>query len=99
MANMPTSYVFPCKNNGRCRQMMYEEQGWNWTGHYPKYGVVHLYEETKFGFETFRAGYHCCTQCHLPVDQAEATKLNTLLGFKLDEVVIDDEFLELLNDF
>lgn len=95
----PTEYIYPCKNNGDCRKLLYEEQGWNWDTGYPPYGVVHVTEMTVHGFEVTRAGFKCCTQCHLPINQAEATRVNRELGLDIVDVEIDDDFMELLNEF
>lgn len=96
----PDSYIYPCKNNGRCRQLKFEEWGMNWETYHSDHGTVHVYSDSKHGDWVNRlASFKCCTSCHLPVNQAEATRINKLLGLELAEVKIDDDFLELLNDF
>lgn len=79
---------------------MFEEYGIEWLDTFRKYGVVQVHSKSAHGDWTNKvAEFKCCTQCHLPVDQAEATKINKLLGLDLDTVEIDDDFMELLNDF
>lgn len=94
-----SEYVFPCKSNGQCRQLMFNEHGWEWSEGYPKNGVVQVTTVGKFDIPQWRGKYKCCTQCHLPLNQAEAARANKLLGNKLEDVKIDDDFMELLNGF
>jgi len=95
---LPDSYIYPCKNNGKCRQLKFEEWGMNWETFNSDHGVVHIYKDSAHGsWDNKIASFKCCTQCHLPINQAEATRINRELGFELAEVKIDDDFLELLN--
>lgn len=93
-----SEYVFPCKSNGQCRKLMFESKGWEWSDSYPKNGVVQVITNSeKFDIPQWRGKYKCCTQCHLPLNQAEAAKANRFLGNKLEDVKIDADFMELLN--
>lgn len=93
-------YVYPCKTGGKCRQLMFEENGWNWSYNYPTNGVVQVTTiAQKFDIPQWRGSYKCCTQCHLPLNLAEAEKANRFLDNKLEDVKIDDDFMELLNGF
>ncbi len=92
-----SDYIFPCKTTGKCRQLMFKEHGWDWSDSYPKFGGIRLERLTEYGFYQGLGNYKCCTQCHLPLNQAEATRVNKLLGNRLDDIIIDDDFLELLN--
>lgn len=78
---------------------MFEEQGFKWETYACDHGVVNLDRPNEHGWTTRIGSYKCCTQCHLPINQAEATRVNKLLGFELAEIKVDDDFLELLNDF
>lgn len=91
------AYIYPCKTGGKCQQHLFESYGIPWRDSYPKNGVIGIWTDKGYGFDSFRGRYKCCTQCHLPLNQLEATKANKLLGNKLEEVVFDDEFMELLN--
>lgn len=94
----PTEYIYPCKNNGKCRQIYFENMGFVWETFPHDYGVVHIYENSKHGDWSDRvASFKCCTKCNLPINQAEATRINGELGLSLAEVEIDDDFMELLN--
>lgn len=96
----PDSYIFPCKNNGKCRQLYFEEMGFKWVTYSHDYGTVQVYSDSKHGkWDNRIANFKCCTGCHLPINQTEATRINRELGLELAEIVIDDDFLELLNDF
>jgi hypothetical protein len=96
----PSSYLFPCKNNGRCRQLKFEEWGMKWNTYAHDYGSVNIFQDSAYGdWDNKIASFKCCTQCHLPINQVEATRINRLLGYELTEVEVDDDFLELLNDF
>ena len=90
-------YVFPCKNKGECRRLEWEKWGKEYPEYAVKHGVVSVWVNSKHGFEVFKGRYKCCTGCHLPLNQAEATLANKLLGNTLEEITFDDEFLELLN--
>lgn len=92
-----TEYVFPCKTLGKCRQLMFEEHGWVWSDTNPRNGVIQVVTSGKHDIPQWRGKYKCCTQCHLPLNLAEAEKANRFLGHKLEDVKIDDDFLELLN--
>lgn len=97
---LPTEYIYPCKTDGRCRQLKFEEWGMKWETFSHDYGTVHIYRDSAHGNWSNRvASFKCCTSCHLPINQAEATRINRELGLELKEVEIDDEFMELLNDF
>lgn len=96
----PDTYIFPCKTNGRCRQLYFEDMGFKWVTYSHDYGTVHIFSDSKHGAWVNKvAQFKCCTKCHLPINQAEATRINKELGLTLAEVVIDDDFMELLNDF
>lgn len=99
----PDSYIYPCKNNGKCRQLKFEEWGMKWVTYAHDYGTVQVYSDSKHGDWTNRiASFKCCTSCHLPINQAEATRINKELGLSLEDITddtFDDDFLEALNDF
>lgn len=96
----PTEYLYPCKNNGRCRELKFQAWGMKWVTYEHDYGVVHIYSKSEYGDWSDRTNsFKCCTSCHLPINQAEATRINRELGLSLKEVEIDDDFMELLNDF
>jgi hypothetical protein len=79
---------------------MMEEMGIKWETFPWDYGTKYIYDETDTSkFRPPIAEYKCCTKCHLPFDQAEATRINKLLGNELNEEPIDEDFLEILNDF
>lgn len=83
-----TGYVFPCKTNGRCRQLLLEKAFPNtWIERSVTYGTKRI----------FGVKFKCCTQCHLPVSKREAEWLNKELGYSLSDIVIDPTFLDLLN--
>ena len=90
-------YIYPCKNEGKCRQLEFQKMGLAWYESYPKHGVVQVRIDSKFGFEKFVGRYKCCTQCHLPLNRTESIKANKLHGYTLEEEPEDTEFLELLN--
>ena len=95
-----SEYVFPCKSNGKCRQLTFERMGLEWSGNYPKNGVIQVTTVSeKFGIPQWQGKYKCCTECHLPLNQAEAAKANKLLDNKLEDMKPDDDFLETLNGF
>ncbi len=99
---LPESYIFPCKNNGKCRQLHFEEMGFKWVTYETDHGVVHIYKDSAYGkWDNRIASFKCCTQCNLPVNQAEATRINKELGLAVDtsEEQYDDDFLAALNDF
>lgn len=99
MFAVPTEYVTPCKNNGNCRRLMFEDMGLKW-GDYPSHGWFRLDAiSEKHKIPQYIGKYKCCTQCHLPINLAEAARANKLLGFTLEELKPDDEFMELLNGF
>ena len=60
---------------------MFEEYGFrwnpNWTG---RHGMSY------FEAEGNRFSFHCCTQCHLPINDSEAIRINDLLGFELPSI-------------
>lgn len=90
-------YLYPCINKGKCRQLQFEKYGIDWKDTYPKNGIINVWTDKGYGFDSFRGRYKCCTACHKPLNQVEATKANKLLGNKLEEVTFDDEFMELLD--
>lgn len=94
-----SGYVYPCENDGDCRKLMFQELGLEWSDGYPENGVVQVTTVGKFDIPQWRGKYKCCTQCHLPLNMAEAAKANKLLGNKLEEMKPDDDFLEMLSDF
>lgn len=95
-----SEYVFPCKTEGNCRKLDFESYGWEWSDSYPKNGVIQVITSTEpHNIPQWRGKYKCCTLCHLPLNSAEAAKANKLLGYKLEDVKPDDNFLELLNGF
>lgn len=94
-----SGYIFPCENNGDCRKLTFEKMGADWSDSYPKNGVIQVNTVGKHGIPQWRGKYKCCTQCHLPLNQAEAAKANKLLGNKLTDMKPDDDFLGLLDEF
>lgn len=94
-------YIFPCKTGGKCRQIMFQENGLPWYESYPKFGKVNVITDSYMGFPVHRGSYKCCTQCHLPLDQAESVLANKLwgTGTAKDIPEPDKDFLELLNGF
>ena len=93
-------YVYACSTGGKCRQIMFEENGFPWDHRYPTNGVIQVITTSeKFNIPQWRGSYKCCTHCHLPLNLAEAAKANKLLGYKLEDVKPDNSFLELLNGF
>lgn len=99
---LPDSYIFPCKTNGDCRKQKFEEWGMKWITYATDFGVVHIYKDSAHGsWDNRIASFKCCTQCHLPINQAEATRINRELGFELvaSNDDYDDDFLAALNDF
>ena len=95
-----SEYVYPCENAGDCRKLMFESYGWEWSDKYPENGVVQVITSKEpYNIPQWRGKYKCCTQCHLPINLAEAAKANKLLGYKLEDVKPDNDFLETLNGF
>lgn len=94
-------YIFPCPNSGKCRQFHFEKMGFKWVSYPHDYGTIRIERDTVYGFKTYVGSFKCCTSgdCHLPLNQAEASKLNKLLGNELKDIEVDDDFLELLNEF
>lgn len=78
---------------------MFESHGWEIPDGYPRNGVIQVITSSeKFDIPQWRGKYKCCTQCHLPLNQAEAAKANRFLGNKLEDVKIDADFMELLGN-
>lgn len=78
-------YQFPCPTDGQCRAiLMADIKGWK---QYVPYGTKRL----------FGVKFKCCIQCHLPLNKREADRLNKELGYSLDDIKIDPDFLDLLN--
>jgi hypothetical protein len=94
-------YVYPCPTNGKCRQLYFENMGFLWVTYPHDYGTIRIEKDTEHGFKTYVGTYKCCTfgDCHKPLTQAVATELNRTLGLELKDIAVDDDFLELLNDF
>lgn len=95
-------YIYPCKTLGKCGQNAYEARGGTgWDAlNAPKNGVTQVTTiAEKYDIPQWRGSYKCCTLCHLPLNLAEAEKANRLLDNKLEDVKIDDDFMELLNGF
>lgn len=93
-------YVYPCKTGGKCAQLHYEKMGWDFASFIPRNGVIQVTTiAQKFDIPQWRGSYKCCTQCHLPLNLAEAEKANRFLDNKLEDVKIDDDFMELLDGF
>lgn len=92
-------YLYPCKTGGKCRQLMFEKEGWDWPFNSPRHGTYQVWIDSKFGFQKHVGSYKCCTQCHLPLNKAESIKANKLYGYTLEDDKPDDEFLELLDGF
>lgn len=85
MKELPKDYIFPCENQGECRAILLHDE----------LGILIEHRE---GYRSVKGiKFRCCTQCHLPIHSKEATRLNKLLGRSLEDVVIDPDFLELLN--
>lgn len=76
-------YIYACKTNGRCRQLMFEAHGFKWSENFPKFGHKRVYPLNTKSFT-----YDCCTQCHLPLNGFVARGLNAKLG--IPEPDIDD---------
>lgn len=93
-------YIHPCKTEGKCRQLMFQTNGWAWYESYPKNGVIQVITDSPMGFPVHRGSYKCCTHCHLPLNQAESVKANNLYGLSTKDIAEpDDEFMRLLNEF
>lgn len=92
-------YIFPCKNEGRCRQIMFQENNLAWYDSYPKFGKINVVTDSPMGFPVHRGSYKCCTQCHLPLDGIESALANRLYGISAKDIEIDDDFLKVLNEF
>jgi|SRR5213595_2204003 len=86
-------YLFPCPTKGRCARIAFEEVDWEWDDSYPSFGNFNIRDEEGKSLFYFK----CCTNCHKPLNQEQATKVNAFLGNTLEELKIDDDFLELLN--
>lgn len=98
----PDTYIFPCKNSGQCRQIYFEQMGFKWETYYSDHGVVHVYSDKEYSqWENRLGSFTCCVKCHLPYNQAEATRINKILGLTIDTSnnEFDDDFLAALNDF
>jgi len=81
-----SGYVFPCKTNGNCRKELMEA-----------YDIRIPFYVTHGTKRIFGVKFKCCTQCHLPVSKREADWLNKELGYSLNDIEIDSDFLDLLN--
>lgn len=92
-------YVYPCTTKGRCKHIEWGKWGKVYPDYGIKHGVVNVWVDSPHGFEVFKGAYKCCIGCHLPLNQAEATLANKLLGNSLEDEKPDLEFLELLNGF
>lgn len=93
-------FITPCKSGGKCRQIKFEQLNLNWSYNYPDHGVIQIITSSeKHDIPQWRGKYKCCTLCHLPLNLAEAEKANRFLGKKLEDVKIDDDFMDLLNGF
>ena len=93
------SYLYPCKTEGKCRQLMFEESGFAWYDSYPKFGKINVVTDSPMGFPVNRGSYKCCTQCHLPLNQAESVLANKLYGISLKDAEPDDDFMRILSGF
>lgn len=92
-------YIYACKTEGKCRQLLFEKEGWEWPFNSPRHGTVQVRIDSKFGFQKHVGSYKCCTQCHLPLNAAESIKANKLYGNKLEDEKFDDDFLGVLDEF
>lgn len=73
------SYIYKCKNNGRCRQLEFENAGFHWNPNWSgRYGMSFV-EVVPQNFAS-RIHFQCCTQCHLPKSSIEEIYLNEKLG-------------------
>lgn len=96
----PKEYLQPCKNEGDCRKLMFEDMGITWQDYYPKFGHITVITDSPMGFPVNRGQFRCCTQCHLPLNRAEAALANKLYGFTTADIPLpDDDFMRLLNEF
>lgn len=103
-----SEYVYACKTKGLCGRVAYEER--NGENSWPfdntlMHGIIRVdrpreaHEKDTLDGKILLGKYKCCTLCHLPLNLAEAAKANKLLGKSLSDVTIDDDFMELLNDY
>ena len=90
------AYIYKCPTDGQCRRKTFERNGIPWKPEYQRTGNKHFYTESPHGIP-LEYSYKCCTQCHLPINLAEAIRINKLLGHKLEDEKLDDDFMELLN--
>lgn len=93
-------YLQPCPTEGKCRQIMFNNNGLAWYDSYPKYGKRTVITDSPMGFPVNRGQFRCCTQCHLPLNRAEADIANKLYGLTTASIPEqDDDFMRLLNEF
>lgn len=93
-------YIYPCKNEGKCRQLMFEGMGLSWSDTYPKFGKINVTTDSPMGIPVYRGNYKCCTQCHLPLDRAESETANKLYGITAKDIPEPDaEFMRILSGF
>lgn len=93
-------YQYPCPTEGKCRQLLFQKNGLAWYDSYPKFGHVTVITDSPMGFPVNRGQFRCCTQCHLPLNRAEADIANKLYGLTTANIEEpDDAFMELLNEF
>jgi hypothetical protein len=93
-------YIHPCKTEGKCQQLEFQDMGLPWYESYPKNGVIRVETDSPMGFPVWRGNYKCCTKCHLPLNQAESVKANALYGLTTKDIEEPDEdFMRLLNEF
>ena len=66
--------------------------GFKWVTYSHDYGTVQVYSDSKHGaWDNRIANFKCCTGCHLPINQTEATRINRELGLELAAVEVDDD--------
>ena len=80
-------YIFPCPTDGHCRKLLMEKDFGGIWFEYVKYGTRRI----------FGVKFKCCTQCHLPISKRESDRLNKELGYSLNDIKVDPDFLELLD--
>jgi len=84
------SYIYACKTNGKCRQLMFESYGFKWSENFPTEGHKRVYPLSPNDYSR----YDCCTQCQLPLNGFVARGLNARLGNKEPSL---DDLLSSLN--
>lgn len=93
---MATERLSSCPTDGRCRELMFDKHGIDKRGlDFGPGTKTALKDEPVFS----ELRYKCCSDCHLPVNQQEAARINRWLGVSASEIVLelDDDFLNALE--